>query len=89
MVQAILRKDTGAAITKEETEEYGSVYLPRPGDSPDVLAQKKVSRTRALEALKAGMTPQAILAQEKALEKTNAATKKPTVIDGYTIEEVE
>lgn len=88
-LQAILRKDTGAAITKEETEEYGSVYLPRPGDSPDVLAQKKASRTRALEALKAGMTPQAILAQEKALEKTNAATKKPTVIDGYTIEEVE
>jgi len=88
-LQAILRKDTGAAITKEETEEYGSVYLPRPGDSPEVLAQKKASRTRALEALKAGMTPQAILAQEKALEKTNAATKKPTVIDGYTIEEVE
>lgn len=88
-LQAILRKDTGAAITKEETDEYGSVYLPRPGDSPELLAQKKASRTRALEALKAGMTPQAILAQEKALEKTNAATKKPTVIDGYTIEEVE
>lgn len=71
-LQAILRKDTGAAITKEETDEYGSVYLPRPGNSPELLAQKKASRTRALEALKAGMTPQAILAQEKALEKTNA-----------------
>lgn len=77
-LQAILRKDTGAAITKEETEEYGSVYLPRPGDSPDVLAQKKASRTRALEALKAGMTPQAILAQEKALEKTNAPAAAPS-----------
>lgn len=71
-LQAILRKDTGAAISKEETDEYGSVYLPRPGNSPELLAQKKASRTRALEALKAGMTPQAILAQEKALEKTNA-----------------
>jgi len=65
-LQAILRKDTGAAITAGETAEYGSVYLPRPGDSPELLAQKKASRTRALEALKAGMTPQAILAQEKA-----------------------
>jgi hypothetical protein len=66
-LQAILRKDTGAAITAGETAEYGSVYLPRPGDSPELLAQKKASRARALEALKAGMTPQALLAQEKAI----------------------
>lgn len=72
-LQAILRKDTGAAITKEETAEYGSVYLPRPGDSPELLAQKKASRTRALEAMKAGMTPQAILAQEKAIAASGGA----------------
>jgi hypothetical protein len=72
-LQAILRKDTGAAITNEETNEYGSVYLPRPGDTPATLQQKKVSRRRALEAIKAGMPPQAILAQEKALANTEAA----------------
>lgn len=97
-LQAILRKDTGAAITAGETAEYGSVYLPRPGDSPELLAQKKASRTRALEAMKAGMTPQAILAQEKALAASGSPTapaaptgqpKKSTVIDGYTIEEVQ
>ncbi|WP_192248462.1 glycoside hydrolase family 24 protein [Mesorhizobium caraganae] len=98
-LQAILRKDTGAAITSGETAEYGSVYLPRPGDSPELLAQKKASRLRALEAMKAGMTPQAILAQEKAMAASGApsppplapatAPKKPTVIDGYTIEEVQ
>lgn len=71
-LQAILRKDTGAAITAEETSEYGSVYLPRPGDSPEVLAQKKTSRIRALEAIKAGMPPQAILAQEKALMESGS-----------------
>lgn len=90
-LQAILRKDTGAAITSEETAEYGSVYLPRPGDSPQLLQQKKASRLRALEAIKAGMPPQAILAQEKALAKTQqgSAPRQPIVIDGYTIEEVE
>lgn len=76
-LQAILRKDTGAAITKEETAEYGSVYLPRPGDSKDLLTQKKASRVRALEAIKAGMPPQAILAQEKALLNTAKATDTP------------
>ena len=87
-LQAILRKDTGAAITPQETAEYGKVYLPRPGDTPELLAQKQASRKRALEALKAGMTPQAIVAQERALEKAGGP-KKPMVIDGYTIEEVE
>lgn len=86
-LQAILRKDTGAAITPQETAEYGKVYLPRPGDSPAVLAQKQTSRTRALEALKAGMTPQAILAQEKALEKTgetaSGVPQPGTVMDGF------
>lgn len=71
-LQAILRKDTGAAITKEETAEYGNVYLPRPGDTPEVIAQKRLSRQRALEALKAGMPPQAILQAEQALKNTNA-----------------
>ena len=69
-LQAILRKDTGAAITPQETASYGQTYLPGPGDSPQVLEQKKQSRRRALEAIKAGMPPQAILAQEKALLQT-------------------
>lgn len=68
-LQAILRKDTGAAITKAEQEEYGRVYLPMPGDSTEVLEQKRISRRRALEAIKAGMPPQAILNQERALER--------------------
>lgn len=71
-LQAILRKDTGAAITKEETEEYGSVYLPRPGDSPQVIEQKRISRLRALEAIKAGLPPKAIIAMEKAGQATGA-----------------
>lgn len=55
-LQAILRKDTGAAITAQEQALYGETYLPRPGDSPQRLAYKKEARVRALEALKSGMS---------------------------------
>ncbi len=86
-LQAILRKDTGAAITKEETQEYGRVYLPQPGDSPQVLEQKKTARTRALNALEAGMTPQALLAKERALKKGGEASQTGMQVghieDGY------
>lgn len=80
-LQAILRKDTGAAITPAETSEYGTVYLPRPGDSEAVLAQKKQSRERALKAIEAGMPPQAILAQEKALSESTALPEGVTEED--------
>jgi hypothetical protein len=66
-LQALLRKDTGATIQPFELAEYGSVYLPQPGDKPRTLEYKKQARQRALAAIKAGMPPQAIVAQEKAL----------------------
>ncbi|WP_288950419.1 hypothetical protein [uncultured Paracoccus sp.] len=71
-LQAILRKDTGAAITKEEQESYGVTYLPQPGDGPAVLAQKRQARQRALAALEAGMSADQMLAQERALQSGQA-----------------
>lgn len=65
-LQAILRKDTGAAITPDEERQYGEVYLPRPGDSPAVQAQKAESRARAVAALRAGMNIDQITAVERA-----------------------
>lgn len=81
-LQAILRKDTGAAITEPEQELYGTTYLPRPGDGPEVIAQKKQSRKRAIEAIKAGMPPSAIVAKELALLRSGDA--KPDAPDGAT-----
>lgn len=74
-LQAILRKDTGAAITEQEQALYGNTYIPRPGDSPAIVAQKRVSRKRALEALKSGMSADAILAQENALARVGSDTE--------------
>lgn len=72
-LQALLRKDTGAAIQPFEVAEYGSVYLPQPGDTPERLAYKKEARHRAVAAIEAGMPAQAIVAQEKALSTPGAS----------------
>jgi len=77
-LQAVLRKDTGAAITAQEQELYGVTYLPQPGDSKALLKQKQQSRRRAIIALEAGMGPQEILKLELAMEEdTNGAQPRP------------
>lgn len=43
-LSAILRKDTGAAVTDEEFNTYFPTYFPIPGDSPEVVKQKEVAR---------------------------------------------
>jgi len=65
-MMSILRKDTGAAITKEEESIYGDMYLPRPGDDKAVLTQKKAARQRATQAIQLGLPPEAILNLERA-----------------------
>jgi hypothetical protein len=66
-LQASLRKDTGAAITTQEVEEYGSVYLPQPGDTPEMLAWRRTARQRALEALRSGMNAEQMETVTRAL----------------------
>lgn len=80
-LQAILRKDTGAAITADEQTLYGTTYLPQPGDGPDVIEQKRQARARALAALEAGMPPAAIIQQEKALSQSGSANSRGGAVD--------
>ncbi len=55
VLSAILRKDTGAAITNQEMDIYGEMYLPQAGDSEEVLNQKAEARTRALASIRGGL----------------------------------
>ena len=74
-LQAILRKDTGAAITAEEESLYGKVYLPQPGDSAAVIEAKRQARIRAVEAINSGMSPLQQLQVDQALVASgNAGT---------------
>lgn len=77
---AILRKDTGAAITNQEMDIYGSMYLPKPGDGPEVLAQKRQARRVALNAIKSGLG-----AAQGALPQPGPITTE----DGFVIEPFE
>ncbi len=64
---SILRKDTGAAVTSSEEQLYGRIFLPRPGDSAAVLAQKRRGRAIAVDAIRSGLGSAAILAKGKRL----------------------
>ena len=46
-IAALLRKDTGAAVTPQEFKLYGPMYFPQPGDKPETIAQKQRARERA------------------------------------------
>jgi hypothetical protein len=59
---AILRKDSGAALTKSDFDIYSTIFMPQFGDDPDTLSQKAESRTKALEALRVGLGSAEILA---------------------------
>lgn len=50
-MMSVLRPDTGAAFGKEEFQAYGQVFIPMPGDSPELIQSKSIARQTALAAL--------------------------------------
>lgn len=76
-VSAILRKDSGAALTKEEMDTYGRTYLPQPGDSDDTLKQKHEARTQALQGIRDGLGTAQILAAPVAKPAATPTTAQP------------
>ncbi|MCZ4093048.1 hypothetical protein [Sinorhizobium psoraleae] len=56
----ILRKDTGAAITAQEEQIYGKMFLPQPGDKPKAIQAKRQRRALAVEAIQGSMPATAI-----------------------------
>ena len=52
-INAILRRESGAAISPGEFESGSQQYFPRAGDSSEVLANKLQNREQAIAGLKA------------------------------------
>lgn len=50
-IAAILRKESGGAISKQEFDEYGAIYFPQAGDSENVIKQKAAARERVIDNL--------------------------------------
>jgi len=56
-INAILRQESGAAIGPNEFASAELQYFPQPGDSPEVIAQKRANRETAVGALKVSAGP--------------------------------
>lgn len=69
-VNAILRKDTGAAITPEEMTEYSRLYLPQPGDSKKALDAKRKKLEGRFKTFRgeSGLVYEAMKVSDKAYE---------------------
>lgn len=52
-VNALLRRESGAAIGKDEFTSAEAQYFPRAGDDPQTIANKAANRQQALETMKA------------------------------------
>lgn len=73
-INAVLRRESGAVISDEEFREARQQYLPQPGDSDEVLKQKKANRALVFESFKrsAGSAYQSV---EDLLGETNTVVK--------------
>jgi post-segregation antitoxin (ccd killing protein) len=50
-VNAVLRKESGAAISQSEFDNASKQYFPQPGDTPQVIAQKAKNRQTAIDTI--------------------------------------
>jgi len=51
-INAVLRRESGAAIGKDEFTNAAQQYFPQPGDSPEVRRQKAINRQTAIAGMK-------------------------------------
>ena len=56
-INAVLRRESGAVIAEEEFDNANKQYFPQPGDTPQVIAQKRKNRDDALSAMKRDAGP--------------------------------
>lgn len=56
-INAVLRRESGAAISQSEFENAYKQYLPRPNDSPERLAEKQKNRQDTLASIAGGGGP--------------------------------
>jgi hypothetical protein len=72
-ITAVLRKESGAAISPGEFVTAERLYFPRPGDDDSVIKQKQRARELAIKAMKIQAGPGA-----KSIEETKPSTSGAT-----------
>lgn len=56
-INAILRRESGAAVTEAEWMRYGVGYIPMPGDGPEAIKEKEAARKLWLQSEVDAFTP--------------------------------
>ena len=56
-INAVLRRESGATIQPSEFDSANQQYFPQPGDSKEVLEQKRANRREAIDGLKRAAGP--------------------------------
>ena len=49
-INAVLRRESGAAISPSEFDNAEEQYFPQPGDKPNTIAQKQVNRQTVINS---------------------------------------
>lgn len=80
-VNAILRRESGAVISDQEFENANQQYFPVPGDSQEVIQQKRANRESAIRGLEIGSGPGAAYVDQQDAE---AKAKAPEAFDPQT-----
>jgi len=88
-IAPILRKESGAAISESEWKSAKQLYIPIPGDSPTVVAQKARNRADAIEGLRVQAGPTGLPAingpgtAQPAATAVPAPPKPGALVKGY------
>lgn len=96
-IRAFLRKESGAAIGRDEFVRDFKVYFPQPGDSAEVLAQKEDARRQAMLAFageakgyfKHQSPQQAQMLDDWGRSKTKAQDRQPQPGAGWSIRKLD
>ena len=78
-VTAILRKESGAAISPSEFANEAQKYFPQPGDSDSVIRQKQNARETAIKALEIQAGPGANAIRQMPTPKLDVGGAKKVV----------
>lgn len=90
-ISAVLRKESGAAISNSEIKNAERQYFPVAGDGDKVLAQKKKNRDTAIQGLfrSAGKQGEESLAKYRATSSGGGLPSVGSIFNGGTVTSVE
>ena len=82
-VNAILRRESGAVISPQEFDNADKQYFPQPGDSEQVIAQKRANRGTAISGLRVGSGRGVDLPEAASNSQQQGDLAVGTVEDGF------